>query len=776
MRGKAVFYPMGWDDNGLPTERRVQNFYGVRCDPTVPNGQIPDEPLPKGETRSISRPDFIELCHRLTAEDEKGFEDVWRTLGLSVDWKLTYATIDDRSRRVAQRAFLRNLARGEAYSQEAPTVWDVDFQTAVAQAEIEDREQQGAMHKFAFPRTDGHGVIEIETTRPELVPSCVALVAHPDDERYAPLAGQTVKSPLFEIEVPIVLHPLAEPDKGTGIAMICTFGDTKDVTWWRELDLPLRAAMRRDGRFQVETPAWLEAKADVWAQLGGKNSKQARRIIVELLTESGDLIGEPKPVQQQVKFFEKGDRPLEVVTSRQWYIRNGGRDEDLRQELLARGRALNWNPEFMETRYEHWVEGLNGDWLISRQRYFGVPFPVWYRLDEEGEPDHDHPILPEEAALPVDPQSDAPVGYTEDQRGKPGGFIGDPDVMDTWATSSLSPQIACGWEDDPDLFARTFPMDVRPQGPEIIRTWLFSTVVRSHYEHGTEPWKDTLINGWILDPDRKKMSKSRGSVTTPMPLIDEFGADGVRYWALKAAPGADTAVDKAVFKNGRRLSIKLLNASKFVLGVGTEQGEITEPIDRALLQQLAAVVDDATASFEGYRYQQALARIEAFFWRFCDEYLELVKNRAYNDAGNAGGASAQATLGIALSTIQRLLAPFTPFVTEGVWSWWQEGSVHRTSWPSGDELRSLAGEADAAVFDVASEVLGAVHKAKTSEQRSLRTHVLQLVIADTAERLSALRQAEADIRGAGNVDELILNEGPELQVTAELEPETETAA
>lgn len=774
MHGAEVFYPMGWDDNGLPTERRVQNFYGVRCDPTVPNGQIPDEPLPKGETRSISRPDFIELCHRLTAEDEKGFEDVWRTLGLSVDWTLTYATIDDRARRVAQRAFLRNLARGEAYSQEAPTVWDVDFQTAVAQAEIEDREQQGAMHKLAFPRTDGHGAIEIETTRPELLPSCVALVAHPEDERYAPLAGQTVSTPLFGVEVPIVLHPLAEQEKGTGIAMICTFGDTKDVTWWRELNLPLRAAMRRDGRFQIETPAWLEGKADLWEQLGGKNSKQARRVMVELLTEDGALIGEPKPVQQQVKFFEKGDRPLEVVTSRQWYIRNGGRDEDLREALLARGRALNWNPEFMETRYEHWVEGLNGDWLISRQRYFGVPFPVWYALDAEGEPDYEHPIIPEESALPVDPQSDAPVGYEESQRNQPGGFTGDPDVMDTWATSSLSPQIACGWEDDPDLFARTYPMDVRPQGPEIIRTWLFSTVVRSHYEHGVEPWKDTLINGWILDPDRKKMSKSRGSVTTPKPLIEEFGADGMRYWALKAAPGADTQVDKAVFKNGRRLAIKLLNASKFVLGVGTSQeGAVTEAIDRSLLLALADVVDDATNSFLNYRYQQALARIEAFFWRFCDEYLELVKNRAYNDGDGPGGASAKATLGIALSTLQRLLAPFLPFVTEEVWSWWQEGSVHRTSYPTGDELRAHAVDADPAVFEVAAEVLSAVHKAKTSEQRSLRTHVLQLVIADTAERLGALRQAEADVRGAGNVDELILNEGEELQVTAELEPEAE---
>ncbi|AMS04877.1 valine--tRNA ligase [Acidipropionibacterium acidipropionici] len=772
MRGKKVFYPMGWDDNGLPTERRVQNFYGVRCDPTLPydpDFQPPAKPDPKHQV-SISRRNFVELCVKLTGVDEKAFQDLWRSVGLSVDWNQLYTTISPESQRIAQLAFLRNLARGEAYMSDAPTLWDVTFQTAVAQAELEARDYPGSYHRLGFHRTDGQGDVFIETTRPELLAACCALIAHPDDDRYKDLFGTTVTTPLYGVEIPVLAHPAAEMDKGAGIAMCCTFGDLTDVAWWRELSLPTRTVIGRDGRILGETPEWIVNK-EAFEPIAGKTVFTARKLVVEALQASGEMEGDPKPTERKANFYEKGDKPLEIIGTRQWYITNGGRDEKLRDRLLERGRELKWVPEHMRYRYENWVEGLNGDWLISRQRFFGVPFPVWYPLNDNAEPDYDHPIVPAEEQLPVDPASQAPEGYEESQRGQAGGFMADPDVMDTWATSSLSPQIVTGWERDADLFAKTFPMDFAPEAHDIIRTWVFSRIVRAHLENGVLPWKRAAISGFVTDPDRKKMSKSKGNTVVPTEIIDQFGADAVRWRAAMARPGMDSPFDKAQMKVGRRLAMKILNASKFVLGFGKggDLADVTAPVDLAMLAGLREVVIEATRAFEEFNYTAALEAAEQFFWTFCDDYLELVKERAYDSEGHdaAGATSARTALRLALDTMLRLFAPFLPFVTEEVWSWWQAGSVHTTMWPLAEELPKAG---DTELLSSVSAALVELRGVKSTHKMPMRTPILAVTITAEKTVIEHLRAVESDLRNVARITgELTWAEGDgELTVDATL--------
>jgi len=771
MRGREVFYPIGWDDNGLATERRVQNHFGVRCDPSVPYDPAFDpfafEPVLGDAPRPLGRGNFIDLCQRLTAEDERVFEDLFRRVGLSVDWAQTYTTIGEHARRVSQRAFLRMLGRGEAYTADAPTMWDIDFQTAVAQAEVEDREQEGLYHRVAFEREGGTS-IEVETSRPELLPACVALVVNPGDDRYASLVRSTALTPLFRVPVPILAHPLAEPEKGTGVAMICTFGDVTDVTWWRELDLPLRVVVERDGtigRRRFGEAGWESRDPDaanaIMDQLAGLSIKKARSLISDLLRGAGRLIGEPTRVRHVVKHYEKGERPLEVITSRQWFVST----LRFRESLLARGEELRWHPSYMRARYRSWVENLNSDWAISRQRFFGVPFPLWYRLDEKGDARYDDPILADESTLPIDPQDNVPPGFRPDQRGAPGGFAGDPDIMDTWATSSLSPQIAGHWEDDVDLFARIFPMDLRPQAHDIIRTWLFYTVFRAELEHDSLPWKNAAISGFVLDPDRKKMSKSKGNVVVPTDVFEAHGADAVRYWAASARLGVDAAFDERQMRVGRRLAIKVLNASRFTLSMEAEPGVITEPLDLAIVHTIGSVVDEATTAFEEYEHARALETIERAFWGFTDDYVELVKQRAYGAHGSDAAGSAVAGLRLVLDVFLRLFAPFLPYVTEEVWSWWREGSVHRGAWPAAQELAQVP-DGEPAVYVIAADVLGQVRKTKALAKVSLRAPVERVHVSDSPERLALLRLAERDLIAAGSIEKIDMIEAdtPSVEV------------
>ncbi|MGI5842802.1 MAG: valine--tRNA ligase [Candidatus Xenobium sp.] len=769
MLGKNIAYPMGWDDNGLPTERRVQNVFGIRCNPHLPFDPSwkPRKTESSKEQTEVSRPNFIQACKTLTQEDEKAFEVLWRHLGLSIDWSLVYATIDDHCRRTSQFSFLDLVAKDLVYHAELPSAWDTGFGTAVAQAEMVDREQDGHFHDLRF-EVQGGGEFLISTTRPELLGACIAVVAHPDDERYQHLFGQTAITPLFRAPVPIRPSSHADPEKGTGILMVCTFGDTADVEYWRSSELPLRQLIGRDGRMQPvdfgSSPFVSldpEAANLAHSRLTGLYVKQARTRIVELLREVGALVGELKPTRQFVKYYEKGEFPLEFVTTRQWFVRL----LEHKEALLAKAREVQWHPEHMRTRIEHWIEGLQYDWCISRQRFFGVPFPVWYPVLEDGTVDHTHPIYATPDMLPVDPLSQPAPGFDESQRDKPGGFAGDQNVMDTWATSSLTPQIVSGWGRDPERHRKLFPMDIRPQSHEIIRTWAFYTIVKAWMHEGTIPWKHVVISGWILDPDRKKMEKSKGNVVTPSHFLNEYSADGVRYWAARARLGTDTVFDSKLFDNGRRLATKLFNASRFVLmqldrdaeGQGRWTLEhVTEPLDRALLSRLRRIVLEATEAFERFEYALALQAIEGDFWEFCDDYVELVKRRSYEVEDTPARRSAMATLHLALRTMLRLFAPFLPYITEEVWSWRMAGegrerSVHTSPWPTVEELAVPEPE-QGEVYACGVEVLRKIRQAKTVAQKKLRWPVEELVVRGAASDLAALEPVLADVLLAGTAE------------------------
>ncbi|HYO68219.1 MAG TPA: valine--tRNA ligase [Archangium sp.] len=773
MLGKNVFYPMGWDDNGLPTERRVQNYFHVRADvhapyePSLKLEQATAEVV-KQPARLVSRPNFIKLCNQITREDEQAFKSLWSSIGLSVDWEEEYATIDDHSRRVAQISFLDLYEKGHVYSVDAPTMWDVDFQTAVAQAEVEDRPQAGAFHHIEFAVEGSDARFTIATTRPELLAACVGITAHPQDERYKELFGKRAITPLFRVPVPIFPSELADPTKGTGILMVCTFGDATDVHWWRQMKLPLRQIIGRNGRLLPLTfgaPGWesLDAAAaqSFYAGLQGKTVKQARTAMVELLRRedgaaragmSAPLLGEPKPIEREVKFFEKGDQPLEFISTRQWFVRL----MDKKEQMLEYGARVKWHPEHMGSRYRNWTENLQLDWCISRQRYFGVQFPVWYVLDGEGQPMYDKPLLASREQLPVDPTVDVPSGYQASQRGQPHGFVAETDVFDTWFTSSLTPQLATGWPMDEARHRKLFPADIRPQSHEIIRTWAFYTIAKAMLHEDTIPWRDVLISGWVLDPDRKKMSKSRGNVITPMHLIESYGADAVRYWSASARLGVDTAFDEKVFKVGKRLVTKLFNASKYVLSQTAQVHPVTHELDRAFLGRLAELVEQASAAHRQFDFAAALAATESFFWSgFTDTYLELVKARARGEsaAGEQARGSAVASLRLGLDVLLRLFAPVLPFITEEVWSWSfaeESGhkSIHRAPWPNAGLFAGIGKPAHPGSFAIAEATLQAANKRKSELGAGVGRGFSLLKLAANPATLQSLRLVQEDVLSA----------------------------
>jgi valyl-tRNA synthetase len=779
---------MGWDDNGLPTERRVQNYFHVRCDPTrsyEPGLKLEQAAAAQRSEppRQVSRSNFIELCREVTLEDEKAFLALWQRIGLSVDWNQQYATIDDRCRHLAELSFLDLYQKGHIYNIEAPTMWDVDFQTAVAQAELEDRPKKGAFHDIEFGVEGTGASFVISTTRPELLPACVGVTAHPDDHRYRAFFGKRAVTPLFKAPVPIFPSERADPKKGTGILMVCTFGDATDVEWWRSERLALRQVLGRNGRFsavQFGDGAFESLDPELatrfYAGLIGKTVNAARASIVQMLRDpagsaTGDgapLKAEPKPTDQMVKFYEKGDAPVEFITTRQWFVRL----LDKKAELLEKGNSIRWHPDFMRLRFANWTENLGLDWCISRQRYFGVPFPVWYPVDSEGRTQFEKPILAQRNALPVDPLDAVPPGFSPSDRDRPGGFRAEPDVFDTWFTSSLTPQIGSGWLLDPARHARLFPADIRPQSHEIIRTWAFYTIAKAMLHEDRVPWHNVVISGWVLDPDRKKMSKSKGNVVTPMHLLDEFSADAVRYWAASARLGTDTAFDPKVLQVGRRLVTKIYNASKFVLQQQGPVLPVSAELDRAFLAELGVLVREASDAFSTFEFARALAATEQFFWsRLTDSFLELSKSRCRGGDGVSaeGRGSAVSALRLGLNVLLRLFAPVLPYITEEVWSWVfaQESghsSIHRAPWPSPDELASIGSPSHADSFELAVTAFEAINKAKSEAGVSTGRPLDRVVLRAHPESERKLKPVLTDVQGAARSRELLLLPDASMQM------------
>ncbi len=806
MRGKNVFYPMGWDNNGLPTEKRVQSVHKVVCDPLLTSSsQQPDsndkQNQDSAQYLSVSRSEFIRLCEKQTKEDQLLYEKLWRKLALSVDWTLEYETISAFCRGISQKSFLDLYKKGFIESRFSPVFWDTQFQTAVAQADIEDRQKQTFYYQIKFKvshdkKTLSDKEFVIATTRPELLPACVAVAAHPEDHRYKHLFGKFAVTALFSAPVPIVPSAHADPKKGTGILMVCTFGDKEDVRFWEQHKknhiLPLRQIIAKNGQLMnvvfdsVLSSLFVSLNPELankyYADLCGLYVKPARKKIINLLAQSGALVGERKATEHFVKFYEKGEHPLELIPTRQWYVKI----LEHKKTLLKQGEKIKWHPESMQKRYRGWVEGLNQDWCISRQRYFGVPFPVWYVLDSDKKPNYDKPLLAPISCCPVDPVMSAPADYyknftdsnnsthsmdiiknlTESKRGRAYGFIADEAVMDTWATSSLSPQINSHWGSDEFRHQKLFPADLRPQAHEIIRTWAFYTIVKSYFHHKCVPWKNIAVSGWVMDPHRAKMSKSKGNTYKPEELMNQYGVDSVRYWAGKARLGQDTVFDENMVKTGQRLVVKLCNAFRFMTiqvegkpWQGVSFSKVTDDVDKAWVGHIYHKWQIVSQYMEQFCYAQALEEIEKTFWLFCDNYLELVKARAYQLKDKQEGQSAIFCLDFSMYMFIKLLAPFMPYVTEELWlkRYGEESaSVHSSDWDifktcDFDKSKLALDKKKGDVLQFAFNVLEQVRSQKTSYKKSLSTPVKLLSMQLSEQGKSLWDMASDDILRATGV-------------------------
>lgn len=745
MNGRNVFYPMGYDDNGLPTERLVEKRLGITA-------------------AQVGRSAFIEKCLQISEEAERDYQQLWQRLGLSIDWRYTYRTIDERSRRACQLSFIDLQRRGLAYRREAPAIWCPECRTSIAQAELNDLERPSEFTTLAFQLEDG-ALLPIATTRPELLPACVAVFVHPGDERFRGLAGRRASVPLFGQSVPILEDPGADPQKGTGAVMCCTFGDTADVAWWYTHHLPRVEAIGRDGRMTAAAGAY-----------AGLTTAEARRQILDALAQAGLTLGQ-QTIQQSVRVHERCDTPVEYIPVSQWFIRV----LDFKQELLQMGEQVRWRPEHMLARYQAWVENLNWDWCISRQRYYGVPFPVWYCARCGAT------ILADEDQLPVDPSETQPAhpcecGSTE--------FTPELDIFDTWATSSLSPQIVGQQFDESGaispLYQKVFPFSLRPQAHEIIRTWAFYTIVKSRHHFGVLPWQDALISGWgIAGEGMGKISKSRGGgPLSPLEMIERYSADAVRYWAASSGPGRDAVISEEKIQAGARLVTKLWNVARFsqrfLEGYAPpETPPALSPADRWMLASLQSLVRRVTALFQEYDYASARTETEDFFWRvLADNYLEMAKQRLYDEA-HPGREGARCALYHSLLALLKLFAPILPYITETIYQGLFIGdratrqeplgrtypieSIHTSAWPVPDPR--LEDESAQALGERLVQIATAVRRYKSEHNLPLGTELSRVQLATGGATAEALAAAIPDITSVCRVRQVEILHQPGLAAT-----------
>jgi valyl-tRNA synthetase len=751
MRGERVFYPMGFDDNGLPTERYVEQTHDVRA-------------------VDLPRADFVDLCLAETRRIAVGYEELWRRLGLSVDWSLRYSTIEPTSQRLAQASFITLFHLGRIARVEDPILWCPECRTALAQADVEDLSRTGNLHQIAFAGSSGRPLV-IATTRPELLAACVALYHHPDDERYRTQSGGTARVPLFGHEVPIRADGEVDPAFGTGLMMVCTFGDSEDVARWRRDGLDLRLVVTEDGRL-----------GEAAGPFAGLPLAEARQAVVERLAETGALRGSTQ-LRQVVGAHERCETPVEFQIRPQWFMKI----RDLREPLKRRAVELTWVPEHMRRRLEDWIDGLKWDWNLSRQRHYGTPFPAWFCRDCAT------PVLADLDSLPVDPLSTAPP---VDTCPACGGTVlhPDPDVMDTWLTSSLTPQINAGWfpEEGAPVTARPLagrppsagelaPMSLRVQSFEIIRTWLFYTMVQSELHFGRLPWTSVMISGHGLNEQGRKISKrhlDRSAVVggynryVPDHVIDRYGADAVRLWATKARIGTDLRFHEKEMRAGRKLAVKLFNVGRFLeLHLGDDRPVLPvrdlTAVDRWLLSHLAETVDQVTAHLDRFDIMQAHQAASRFFWSiFCDRYLEMIKGRFTQPEDSRepyevdSRASARTTLRIAFRAILGLFAPFAPFITEHLYQRWYRAderavSLHLTAWPQPDpEWRT-----DPGMIDLMATVLDQVRARRTRLRLGGGTGVAAVVLhASTGEASFIARQIAEPLRVAARADKVLFAE------------------